>query len=1025
MSLVEHKIWAQWAAAELPSKKPLPELQQLAARELSPQTDVDTLVDWLVRGGWLTSFQAEVMSQNAAAALRFGDFVLLDRPASVIGQRSFVARHLPTNRDFLLDFFDPNWARTTRERLATWDFFQLRLENLASLDHGHLVPCLGSVESPEYSFVISDWSEAGLLADKLPRKTRMTWEMAAQFGVQLADAIAAIHSRDIAVGGWSVADVLLVGKQRAMLRVPWLPNSQRWALSTGTGEQAGDYLPPEFAGRYWLHEPRERQTSDLETEQAADWYSLGCFLQRLIAGRLSAAQSDPEQSIAEQTKNVKPRSVQASHRSDDPDSRLESTDQQMRRPVDWKKYNVPEAASALIESLLSNHNRDRIRAGGKLVDTFVNLLNVTRDRVLTGASISVANQQLRRRWSSVVPDLLPNARKQVELQPSQLQVFDLSQEANLRGGGNDLSSNNPNAVLAKRPTRRRRGTPWLAWGASLAILLITVAVALPWMQQKNVSPLADGDSATTDPSAVQEGTSSSTELAETTKTLEMTHQILLQEVVPDDGQLPWESPTAGSRFPFAWHPPGARMLVAMRPHGWLAQEESQLVLKSLGPGVANWIDELRRITGMELEDFSTLSIALYSQAGQPYEPFLTATLIEPITEARWRELTQSAPVVSVEAEEGNPVSGTDVANTKLWSRESFHFLTVPPAGVTDRVIQFVLGSQQLVQQARELGPVESLAGPLAQLADRCDADRHVSVIFLPPALFNDEGQALMSGVWAPLNRWLRAYVDENIRSGLLSLHWQDGCYVELWLEHARDIKSADLLARVQDQIRQIRDQLTTQLTSLAASPHWDRVRGQMFGMVGDFWRRLRFGVEQNQVLVNGWLPPMAAHNLLAGAELGLYFSSGGKSIAASARPKTPQSLDELLQTPRNLQVTTNPDLNLLLQSIQTEIREQYPSLPFPFEIQLVGNDLVIEGITQNQRPGDFEMQNSKLADILTEIMLRANPDKSATGPADPKCKLVWVIAESDTSGVDCIKITTRAAAAEKNWELPDVFKQLK
>lgn len=1024
VSLVEHKIWSQWAAAELPSKKPLPELQQLAARELPAHSDAAALLEWLVRGSWLTAFQAEVMSQNAAVALRLGEFTLLDRPSSAAWQRSFVARHLPTGRDLLLDFFDPQWARTTRERLATWPCFQGRIDSMVSLDHPHLVPCLGSVESPDYSFVINDWMEASSLADKLPRKTRMTWEMAAQYGMQLADALVTIHNKSAAVGGWCVADVILIGKQRAMLRVPWVPNSQRCSLPTGTGEQVGDYLPPDLASRYWLHESSDRSQSDLAVEQAADWYSLGCFLQRLIAGRLSS----------EPAKEAMPASDPhpAASWPDLPAatplvSGLSGLNQ--RVTVDWKKYNVPDKAAALIESLMSDNSDKRVQAGRKLLDTFGNLLGMSRDKVLSNGKLSSANQQLRRRWSSIVPELLPNLRKPVELEPNQIQVLEVSTETLWASAAAEPKVGGANGETARRPMRRRRGVPWMAWGGALAMVFLSVAIALPWMQQKNVSSTSAVDPAfvtqpagTLDPGGSGKSESASNPTAKPPA-------VLVQELVPDDGQLPWESPTAGARHSFAWLPPGSRMLVAMRPRDWLALEESPLVLKSLGPGVESWIAELRRLTGMELEDFSTLSIALYSQSGKAYEPFLVATLIEPIGVERWQELTQSKPETkSVAVEEPPSVDSAAVAGSddvRLWSRESWRFLTVPPPGASDRVAKFVFGSPGLVQQSLELGPVESLAGPLAQLADRCDGDRHLSLIFLPPALFNDEGQALMSGVWAPLNRWLRSYIDETIRSGMLSLHWQDGCYVELWLEHARDIKANDLLARLQDQVRQIRDQLTAQLTGLPASPHWDRVRGQMFGMVGDFWRRLRFGVEQNQVLANGWLPPMAAHNLLAGAELGLYFSSGGKTIVAATPQKVPQSLDELLELPRSLQVTTNPDLNLLLQSIQTEIREQYPSLPFQFEIQLVGNDLVIEGITQNQRPGDFEMKDAKLADILTQIMLRANPDKSASGPADPKCKLVWVVAPDETSGMDCIKITTRAAAAEKNWELPAVFQQLK
>ncbi len=139
--------------------------------------------------------------------------------------------------------------------------------------------------------------------------------------------------------------------------------------------------------------------------------------------------------------------------------------------------------------------------------------------------------------------------------------------------------------------------------------------------------------------------------------------------------------------------------------------------------------------------------------------------------------------------------------------------------------------------------------------------------------------------------------------------------------------------------------------------------------------------------------------------------------------KTPQTLDELLNAKRDLSVTTNPDLNILLSNIRDEVVEDWGSLPFDFDIRILANDLSVEGITQNQRPGDFEMQQTTLADILTEIMVRCNPDRNITGPNDPACKLVWVVADHpDKPGNQAVLVTTRAAAAQKNYPLPEAFR---
>ena len=88
----------------------------------------------------------------------------------------------------------------------------------------------------------------------------------------------------------------------------------------------------------------------------------------------------------------------------------------------------------------------------------------------------------------------------------------------------------------------------------------------------------------------------------------------------------------------------------------------------------------------------------------------------------------------------------------------------------------------------------------------------------------------------------------------------------------------------------------------------------------------------------------------------------------------------------------------------------------------MGNDLSKEGITQNQRPSDFVLEQKPLSDILTEIMVKANPDKNITGPDDARCKMVWVIADDpDDPNRRIILITTRAAAEANSYVLPEAF----
>ena len=129
-----------------------------------------------------------------------------------------------------------------------------------------------------------------------------------------------------------------------------------------------------------------------------------------------------------------------------------------------------------------------------------------------------------------------------------------------------------------------------------------------------------------------------------------------------------------------------------------------------------------------------------------------------------------------------------------------------------------------------------------------------------------------------------------------------------------------------------------------------------------------------------------------------------------------------MQEKRDLDIANPPDLNVLLADLEQEVNGDYSSLPFQWRIVLLGADLEKDGITQNQRPGPLKLEQKSFAEILTSIVVSANPDKNITGAADPNCKLIWVVAQDpDNADRQAILITTRTAAEENSYQLPDPF----
>jgi len=63
-----------------------------------------------------------------------------------------------------------------------------------------------------------------------------------------------------------------------------------------------------------------------------------------------------------------------------------------------------------------------------------------------------------------------------------------------------------------------------------------------------------------------------------------------------------------------------------------------------------------------------------------------------------------------------------------------------------------------------------------------------------------------------------------------------------------------------------------------------------------------------------------------------------------------------------------------------------------------------------------------VADILTALVRKANPITTVQDPSELDQKLIWVIGpDPDQPATKIVLITTRAAAAERNYVLPPPF----
>jgi hypothetical protein len=301
---------------------------------------------------------------------------------------------------------------------------------------------------------------------------------------------------------------------------------------------------------------------------------------------------------------------------------------------------------------------------------------------------------------------------------------------------------------------------------------------------------------------------------------------------------------------------------------------------------------------------------------------------------------------------------------------------------------------------------------MERLLAHTDADRHVTVVFAS----QDAYRELITPTSPPLMRLREPmfwFLGDEPSATAVSLHWDDNFFVEFLAIPTLDT-SPELTARVlAGRVAQLPERLQDYVNLLDPHPYGRRVVERFPAMVRQLATYTRSGVEGDHAVLRCYLPGIAGHNLLLGAELTLAAATGTDRRAGSSPTPIAQ------ETVRN-RLHRRTSLSFARETLEAALEQLSRDIEVP--IVILGADLQAEGITKNQSIS-INVENRPAAEILVEILRLANPDKTATGPDDVRQKLVYVIRAGGDAGDSAqILITTRAAAAERGDDLPPEFR---
>jgi hypothetical protein len=474
-----------------------------------------------------------------------------------------------------------------------------------------------------------------------------------------------------------------------------------------------------------------------------------------------------------------------------------------------------------------------------------------------------------------------------------------------------------------------------------------------------------------------------------------------REQIVDDprGELLWASPTAGPPISLAYVPAGTQCLIHFRPALINAHPEHERIFAALGP----WWEaaRIRLMTAgrRSVERSESMLIAFVIRADGQLD---AAMRVESPNVQSFAEFTESI---------GDPFEVKEHAAQPYALIKGRGFFLLPPLprpDGTELQIRISAPPELVPELIDSKGQSPPLVRDIESLAAHADADRAVTVI-VSPKFLQAGGSELLADDAAPLREAVQQLVGSEATAVALSAHWDDNFVLELRAVPALNVPPRRLAALLRERIAAAPDEIEEFILSSPSHPYGRKVLARFPGMMRALARYTRSGEDNRQALARCYLPPSAGHNLVMASELLLTQPHAHDDDAATGQSQ-PLTLDEKLARKTSL-VFSKDSLERALEMLAEDTG---------LDIAIQGADLQLDGITKNQTLA-LDLRDRPASEILVEILRRANPDRAAAGPGDPRQKLVYVVEPDQAGAPGRIIVTTRTAAEKRGLRLPDAF----
>ena len=480
------------------------------------------------------------------------------------------------------------------------------------------------------------------------------------------------------------------------------------------------------------------------------------------------------------------------------------------------------------------------------------------------------------------------------------------------------------------------------------------------------------------------------------------------ELVDDDGQSLWASPTDGPPIKLRFLPPETQFVLSVNLKELRQAQSGSLLMRSLGPDFDKVLSDWLKSINIRLDEIVRLQLSLVPHEDtRPRAVFVVELGAARDITGRWNSATR---------DDSSQIG--EVYNLGGWT------LIVPNAPA-EKQTTLVVGDSEVLRELMESklvladGSALPLPTAMEKLRRQTDATRHITLLVDPHFFFADGG-GLLADNYAKLRQPLKRLLEDpvgsgRIRSALFSLDLHEICYGEIQYYGTIDRDAYQLADRLKTYFRELPDRVDEYLITLDVPPYWKRLSLRLPIMARELRRQSRFGVDGRRAIANFALPIEAAHNLVMAVDLAVHTVSSEPTTTIATSALTIQQLLNVKLSIDIPQTSLEFAVRDLAEIVADKTKEK-------LTIQIIGGDLQKEGITRNQQIRNFQVTDESVADILTRLVMRANPVTTVQEPNEIDQKLVWATVENaDPAAGQVILITTRSAAAEKGISLPSAF----